>query len=199
MSVFKKYVAGESKFEVFDRIYEPREDSFLLAQAVRSMKGERALDLGTGCGIMAIILAENFREVIAADIDPIAVENAMFNAQERGKHNITFLVSDLFSSIKGVYDLIAFNPPYLPPSPEEGSYSEALVSGKGGRALTDKFLREFSGYLRGSGRVFIVQSSISKYEKTINILLEMGFAARIVGRERFDFEELVVVEGIKKG
>ncbi len=89
------------------------DDSRVFAQLVVTciVPGQRALDVGTGTGIIAIALAACGHQVDAIDISRAAVRTAVANA---ARNNVSFRCSrsDLLGSVEGRYDLIAFNPPY---------------------------------------------------------------------------------------
>lgn len=182
-------------------VYEPREDSFLLESAVSKFAFGSFLDLGTGSGIQAIAAARtpSVTEVIAVDVNPKALAAARENAKSAGvARRIKFLKSDLFASLKRMkFDVIAFNPPYLPSS-EEYASDIALESGKTGRDATERFLAEFGKHLKAKGIVLLLQSSASGWEKTRRILESKGFSVSVEGRQRFFFEELVVLKAVKK-
>ena len=88
-------------------IYEPSEDSYLLAKYVDKFSKGKVLDLGTGSGIQAETALKHTKEVLATDISKEAVKFVK-------KKGIKARISDLFSNINEKFDLIIFNPPYLP-------------------------------------------------------------------------------------
>ena len=90
-----------------DIVYEPAEDSFLLAEQVKKYAKGKVLDLGTGSGILAETALINTKEVLATDIN----EEAVKRLKQKG---INARFSDLFSHITEKFNLIIFNPPYLP-------------------------------------------------------------------------------------
>jgi release factor glutamine methyltransferase len=192
----EKVFFGGKEFDVFDGVYAPAEDSFMLAKAVSRISGDRALDVGTGCGIIALTLTGGFREVIGTDMNREAVKNAKHNSEIIGAKNAKFEVSDMFGKVSGKFNLITFNPPYLPQ--EDGIEDSALFSGNNGREATDIFLKAFKNYLSEDGAILILQSSLSDYPRTIDYLKSLSMDVRIVSRERFDFEELVVIEARRR-
>jgi release factor glutamine methyltransferase len=181
------------KFEIFPGVYEPAEDSFLLAEEAKKMTGT-LLDMGTGCGIGAIC-AEKCKS-LGVDVNPDAVKNAKQNAKTN-KSDAKFFVSNLFGKVGGKFDNIAFNPPYLPASKEErvkGSLELALTGGKNGRETTDRFLSQFKNHLAPGGRLLLVQSSLSDKGETKMKLEKMGFEVREVAKTHVFFEDIYLLE-----
>jgi len=95
-------------------VYPPREDSELLLRWLpRLLKpGDRVLDMGTGSGVLAVAAAKLARSVVAADISARAVKAT--RAAGKGMKNLRVVRSDLFSGVTVKFDVILFNPPYLP-------------------------------------------------------------------------------------
>lgn len=75
----------------------------------------RAVDIGTGAGVGAILLAEALpgAEVWGVDINEKALSLAAINAQANGVKNVSFQYSNLLHDLDGHFDLIIANPPYL--------------------------------------------------------------------------------------
>ena len=75
----------------------------------------RAVDIGTGSGVGAVLLAQALpeSEIIAADINHAALNLARINVDTADIHNVKLVHSDLLNNIKGNFDLIIANPPYL--------------------------------------------------------------------------------------
>lgn len=189
----------EYKFEIFDDVYEPAEDTYLLADNLYMEKGSIVLDLGTGCGILGIIAAKKAKMVVATDISPIAVKCAKHNMKINGLNkNINIILGDLFQPLrdKKIFDLIVFNPPYLPKSPYDTDnwLSKAWNGGKRGRKVIDRFLEEFNNYLKHRGILQLVQSNLSNLKLTIKKLEEKGFLVEVTAAKKLPFfEELYVL------
>ena len=110
----------ELDISVATSVYIPAEDSFLLADYASKQKG-RILEIGCGSGIVSLSAAAANRanEVIGVDINPAAVECATKNAEKNHLKNCKFLQSDLFANVSGKFNVILFNPPYLPTTEAE--------------------------------------------------------------------------------
>ncbi|MGQ9788241.1 MAG: HemK2/MTQ2 family protein methyltransferase [Candidatus Hadarchaeaceae archaeon] len=187
------FYKGE-KFLVYSGVYEPAEDTFLVADNLEVKCGERVLELGTGCGILAILAAKAGAMVLATDVNPVALECARVNAIENGvSGKIDFRCGDLFEPVgEGRFDAIIFNPPYLPVETEERMNEPlelAWDGGKDGRRVIDGFLNELSHHLELGGRAIFVQSSLSDLSKTFQFLEEDNFEVKILSKKIF-FEEL---------
>jgi ribosomal protein L3 glutamine methyltransferase len=114
---------GEFRFHVDPRVIVPRsyfaellEDGF--APWIEEPEAvESALDLCTGSGCLAIVMAHAFPNaaVDAIDISPEALEVARRNIADYGlEDRVQAIESDLFATVKGKrYDLIICNPPYV--------------------------------------------------------------------------------------
>lgn len=156
------------------------------------------LDLGTGCGIIAICLAREIppAHLTATDISVNAINIAKENARRHGVlEKIEFLAGDLFAPVrerKGHFDLIVSNPPYLTGKeleilPREIVAYEprvALYGGEDGLSFYRAIIPESLHYLKGQGR----------------IILEVGFgeASEVIEMLRGTdaFEEISVAEDL---
>jgi hypothetical protein len=89
-------------------------ESYLLGGLVKRSPRRRAIDLGTGSGVHAILASDHCAEVVGADVSPRALIFSNFNAALNDRHNIDFVLSDLLDSIDGTCDLLIANVPYAP-------------------------------------------------------------------------------------
>jgi radical SAM protein with 4Fe4S-binding SPASM domain len=88
------------------------ETDALIAELERAPAG-RCLDVGTGCGIIAIEAALRGLPVVATDLYPTAVELARWNARLNGAEGIDFRVGHLFEPVVGErFDLVLTAPHY---------------------------------------------------------------------------------------
>ena len=118
------YIFGNTEFygytfNVDERVLIPRpETEILVQQAVSALKsGDSMLDLCTGSGAIAVAVAceaakEKTVSVLATDVSEGALDLARENAR-LNKANVTFLKSDLFENVRGRFNIITANPPYI--------------------------------------------------------------------------------------
>jgi SAM-dependent methyltransferase len=91
-------------------------ESFLLGGIVNRIPRRRAVDLGTGSGVHALLASKHCESVIGVDVNPRALEFSRFNATLNGVDNVEFILSDLFNALDPAinFDLLTANPPYIP-------------------------------------------------------------------------------------
>ncbi len=119
------YITGEKEFwsltfEVTPDVLIPRPDTEILVEEVLKLferdEKARILEIGTGSGAISVALASEREQVsiTATDCSPEALAVARRNALNNtvGKR-ISFLCGDLFEPVRGTYDIIISNPPYL--------------------------------------------------------------------------------------
>ncbi len=188
------------KFQTHPQVYQPAEDTYLLARSIKVNRLCDVLEIGTGTGIIAIIAAKKANKVIATDINPHAIDCAVKNLISNKTYNVELRKGDLFEPVEGIkFDLILFNAPYLPSRGDDKVDDELEVAWNGGlngRDVIDRFLADVKDYLKPDGKVQLVQSSLSDNEQTLNKLHELGFESSITAREKCFFEEIVVITAI---
>jgi len=173
------------KIEVDEGVYPPSEDSYLLLQYLDIGK-EKMLEIGTGTGIIALHAAKKGADVTAVDKNGKAVSNALRNAKANGI-NMTVKQSDLFSNVDGRFDVIVFNPPYLPSEETE----EAWEGGREGIEIAERFLSEAPEHLNPGGRIYMVLSTLGNVKKLVDEFFPPLIFEEI-GRLPLFFEKLVV-------
>ena len=178
--------------ESHPEVYEPSDDTFLMLKNIKIRNGENVLDMGTGSGIIGIHSAKLGANVTSADINPYAVKLAKKNA---GLNNVDIKVveSDLFEGIKGKFDVIVFNPPYLPTSKNERINEEinsAWDGGKEGSQVILGFLKNFRKHLKKNGRCYLLISSLNK--KALKKIEELNW--KLIDEKKLFFESLKVFQ-----
>ena len=117
-----QYIRGRAEFYgrelyVDDRVLIPRPDTELLVEAAiaRAPGGGRVLDVGAGSGCVAISLERERPdlEVVSIDLSVAALAVASHNARTHGSR-VRLAASDALDAIRGEFDLIVSNPPYIP-------------------------------------------------------------------------------------
>ncbi|MBU0456609.1 MAG: methyltransferase [Nanoarchaeota archaeon] len=178
-------------------MYQPAEDSYLLQKFVRKYAFGRVLDIGTGSGIQALTAIENpnVKEVIAVDINENVVNRLNDEIKEKKLRKINVLQSDLFENVEGYFNLIIFNPPYLPQ--DKGIEDVSLYGGKRGWEISERFFNHISKYLFPDGKILFLFSSLTNRTKIEEIINNNLLEYKEIGKEKLAFEELFVYEIFK--
>jgi len=183
------------------KVYQPAEDSGLLATAIEERGQGRLLEVGTGSGWVAARAAREVdavTDVVASDRSPHACRAARQRAAEDGSSAAFEVVrGDLVAPFVGdAFDTVAFNPPYLPTDPDnewDDWMERALSGGESGRALIEPFLDAVGRVLAPDGVVLLLVSSLAGYDAVLDHAAACGFETRAVVEESYPFETLSVV------
>ena len=177
--------------ETCKEVYKPSDDSFLLAKNLIAKRGDFCLDVGCGCGILAIAIAKRGCRVLAIDINSKAIESAKRNAKlNEVEHLIEFRKSNLFENVCERFNFIVFNTPYLQVS-DKGMLAKAWSGGEDFDVI-HKFLSEVDKHLKKNGKFEILISSLTKtnLEKYNN-----KFEFKKIASKKLFFEEIYVLAG----
>lgn len=147
-----------------------------LAELVIPAPVSRALDLGTGCGIQALLVSRHAAEVVATDISARALAFAALNARLNGVGNITFRQGSMFEPVAGeAFDLIVSNPPFvITPRVDGVTAYEYRDGGLIGDALVEQFVKAVPAHLTPGGVAQLLGNweSVSSLLEPVSSLLE---------------------------
>ena len=158
--------------------------SHLLGEAVLAEvhTTDRVLDMGTGCGVNAILAATTASDVVAVDTNPIALDAARANALRNGvASHIDFHHSDVFSAVTGLFDLIVFDPPFRWFAPRD--LLETAVTDENYTSLRT-FFEEVHNFLAPGGRILLFFGSSGDIEYVNQLIAQSGFASERVAQRR---------------
>ncbi|MBR3362714.1 MAG: peptide chain release factor N(5)-glutamine methyltransferase [Bacilli bacterium] len=204
-----QYIVGNTNFygniiKVNQNVLIPRFETELLVEKTYNYikkyfsKKVTILDIGTGSGCIAITLKKMLNsKVTAVDISKKALEIAKENATQNNV-NVDFILSNLFSNIKGKFDVIISNPPYIAYDEkidEKVKNNEphlALYANNKGLEFYEKILKEAKKYLNekaiiafeiGENQGEDISEIAKKYFKEAYITVEKD----LPGKDRFIF------------
>ncbi len=205
-----------------DMVYYPSDDSYLLVDYfyshstsvsfddIKSNSIHNILDMGTGSGIIALSFlflkqahVDFNPKIYASDVLESAINCARVNEGANNFHEkIEFILSDLFSNfpntLKNCFDVIVFNPPYLPSSKllnkaEKSDKDLCWDGGYTGIEILGEFIIQSKEYLQKAtkdARIYFISSSRTDSNKITTIIEKNGFKREILCNKRFFFEEL---------
>ena len=171
-------------------VYIPAEDSYLMSRILKEQipnllkqnPNLKFLEIGAGSGIH-LETAKNLgvRNIFSSDIDKKSVSHCKLLGFE-------CIHSDLFENIEDKFDIIIFNPPYLPS--EKYDDGGDITGGKKGNEVIIRFLQEAKNHLNKNGKIFLITSSLSE-DVSFSLL---GYDVKEIGCEKLFFERLCVWE-----
>ena len=156
------------------------------------------LDVGTGSGCIAITLKKELdSNVTACDISSKALEVAKMNAI-KNSCDINFVISDVFSNIKGRYDVIISNPPYIAHNEEimdivkKNEPSIALYASDNGLYFYKKILDNVSNYVNNKYIIafeigYTQAQTIKEYAYNLLENVEILIEQDLSGKDRYIF------------
>ena len=177
------------------QVYTPDADTYLLLEAALTevKPGDQVLEVGTGSGLIAAELA-GITRVVATDINP----HAVLCARKKG---VEVVHDDLFCGIRNSFDVILFNPPYLPTQPEEriNDWLEyALDGGLNGRVVIERFSEQVERVLAPSGRILLLISSLTGLPEVRDLFFKAGFVSEIILKKKIEDETLYVLKIVRQ-
>lgn len=183
-------------FQTPENGYTPREDSWLLAKSISSLEklnGKKCLDMGCGSGIQtAALLLQGAEKVVCVDSNQDALQKTKKTVSKYiPKAKIELIESNLFEKVNKKFDLIVFNPPYVPSEKIKWTDTDG---GKEGREIIDAFLEQFPPHLNEKGICLLIQTSLNGLKKTEKKLKEKGFEMKIIAEEKLAFETIFVLK-----
>lgn len=167
-------------------IYEPAEDSYLMQEVLKKHiknKNIKVLEVGSGFGVLLEALKKlSINNILGVDINREAVKHCK-------KLGFDCIYSNLFSNIKEKFDIIIFNPPYLPEDKKESKESKLTTTGgKKGSEIINKFLKQAKRHLEKKGKIFLLTSNLTKDINWLN------YKKKLLVKKKLFFEELYVWE-----
>jgi release factor glutamine methyltransferase len=188
------YILGEREFygrtfRVDSRVLIPRPDTEALVEVAMARSrhvsmSARVLDLCTGSGCVAITLGRErpTTQVIATDKSEGAIAVASENAMRLGAYNVAFAVCDLFGELRGPFDVITANPPYIASAEVEGLSPDivkfeprlALDGGATGDDIVARIVRDAPSHL-GSGGILAVEVGAGQSDRVVEMMTKRGF------------------------
>jgi release factor glutamine methyltransferase len=171
--------------------YQPSDDTYLMLDSLAGYRGNSALEIGIGSGIILRELRKGFSLVVGTDIDFDAL--SFCNQSNRTVMDLICCdgVKALASSQK--YDLIVSNPPYLPYEDNDTS-DRAIYGGITGSEIAIEFVKSAVNLMSQHGAILILLSSLSNLPQFYDAVASLGLSRRTISTRKLFFESLSVEE-----
>ncbi|PYM40321.1 MAG: hypothetical protein DME12_16100 [Candidatus Rokuibacteriota bacterium] len=180
-------------FRVADGVQPPKAGSLFFCRHLAARPGERVLEIGSGLGLAAVLLAKGGARVVATDIVPEAVALIRANAQVNGV-DVDARLGDCYAPVEGErFDLICTNPPQMPTPPGRARNDPVAAADNGGVdgwEILDRVIHGAPGHLVAGGRlVFTIFAFLGK-KPAFAKLEAAGLTPSIVASETQEFPRI---------
>ena len=156
-------------------------DSALLRKALQGSSGGSFLEIGAGNGGNMAEASKGFRLVVGTDL-------ARPTMTDWRREGVEFVLADGASCVRdAVFDLVAFNPPYIP-----GEVEDRAVDGGEDLEVPKKFLRDALRAVKGGGEVVFLLNGEARLDEFRTLCTTAGFGMSPLISERTFYEELTV-------
>ena len=169
------------ELEVPAGVWNPTPNGILLGETLEQMdfSGERILELGTGCGVHAVVLGlRGAAEMVLTEVDASILGHAERNLKKYGIHcPVDLIVADWIQVPQKGFDTIVANPPF------------ALSNKVYRRYFIDTLILEAHKLLKPGGRLIFIHSTMGDVPRTIELLEECSFNVKILADKDFPFRD----------
>jgi release factor glutamine methyltransferase len=186
--IFKEWKFYDMEFYINSNVLIPRQDTELLIDLIireyNSQKKIDILDLGTGSGVIGIVLGNKFKNstILLSDISLNATYIAKKNILRHNLKNVSVIQSNWFSKIpKKKFDVIVSNPPYInksdPHLKDKGLFyepREALISEQEGYADIIEIIKISPKFLTPSGTLYI-EHGYNQHKEVHQLFVDNNF------------------------
>jgi methylase of polypeptide subunit release factors len=173
---------------VASMLYLPSDDSIFLADMVCLYRGVFAMEIGTSSGTILRELSKNFSFVVGTDIDFDSLKNVLMMSR-----NERVICCDAASALQNVkFDLIVFNPPYLPNTIND--LDNSVDGGPTGIEVSIHFLTSAIDKLNCAGKILMLVSSLSHTGKLDGFIAKNNLVMKKIAQKELFYEKLQIIE-----
>lgn len=162
--------------------YKPSSLTELLASKIEIRKNSIAADIGTGCGILAILASKlGAKKAYAIDIDESCRKPIEVNSKANNLGNVVFLKGNMLNPLKEKADVIIASLPQMPSSSKIDMHRHGSADGT---KFNAELIKNAPKYLSRKGVLFFSLMSISNPIKILKLLEKKFHVSIAAARER---------------
>ena len=170
--------------------YLSSDDSALFRKVLRRYSGESCLEIGAGNGGGLIELSRGFEMAVGTDLQPPSDSSWR-------RDSVELVLADSAGCFReGSFDLVAFNPPYVP---SDRLTDRAVDGGKEGEEVMMRFLTDAMRVSKRGGEIVVLLSSENPLAPIERLCQQNGFSVRLLETKRLFYETLTVYEVSRNG
>ncbi len=192
------------KLNIDENVFIPRPETEILVQEILKLKlprNSKILDIGTGSGAIALALKKEkrFLKVFANDISFPSLIKAKENSKKLNL-KVLYFCDDLTKALKGKFDLIVSNPPYIPskdlkklPENVKKEPKIALNGGREGLKVIYKILKFSKEHLKKNGYLAL-EIGENQCIKVLNFSKKLGYNIEKIVKDLSNIERVVILK-----
>jgi len=182
-------------FDLPESIYFPSDDTDLILSVLENeLSGKKissVLELGTGNLFLSLLLYDHANHIIVTDIDDVVIVYAKDIKKRYHLGKLKIVKSNLFENISEKFDLIVFNPPYVP---SEKIEVYATDGGIDGVEVIDRFISQLEKHMSSNGVCYLLISSFNKPRSIYRKIIKNNLTYKKISSKLIFFEELIVLK-----
>jgi release factor glutamine methyltransferase len=187
------YAWRDCLFRVPEGVQPPKAGSRFFARHLVVRPGERALEIGAGLGLAAVLMAKAGASVVATDVVPAAVDAVRVNAALNGV-TVDARLGDGYTPVAGErFDLVCSNPPQMPTPPgadRDDAQAAADNGGPDGWGLLDRIVAGAPAHLTPGGRLVFTIFGFLGPKTALEKVEAAGLVPAVLARETQAFPRI---------
>jgi len=187
--------------DIPNNVYLPSEDTYLLLETIQEDIKNKVIDsfleIGVGSGYISLGLYNQVNKMKVTDINPCVIDYIKDLKQKYDLNKLEVIKSNLFKNIIERFDLIIFNPPYVPSElvPKETDIEKLSTDGGSfGRKIILKFLMYLNKYLTENGVCYLLISSFNNPHYVFKQILKNNLNYKVLDEKNIFFEKLIILK-----
>ncbi len=200
--IIKTIESDDYKIDVFPHVYIPAEDTYMIIDNLNIKPGSNILDLGSGTGILSVYAYKFAKRLVSIDLSPYAVENTYWNLKQNDMLRKSCIIQANYTyklPIKHNFEIILFNPPYLPKSQEDTTdlwLRRTWSSDEGINAIYNTIKNNIDLFTNKT-ELYLLISTHTGPKHILNFLKKYKLSVEIIDEQSFFFEKLILLKARK--
>lgn len=167
----KTVIVNGHQLIALPNVYDTSTDTELMADSVEINIDETFVEIGCGTGAITLLVSQRAKSGLGVDINPEAIRNAELNRTHMNIDNVTLMLSDVFDSVDGFYNVVICNPPYNNYKPVD---EVEMMFWDEDDQMKRKFFKQVMSHLLPGGKVYFGWGDFEDLDQELPLKLAEG-------------------------